>query len=53
MRRMVPLPRSAGEEPAAAVWVTHGREEALVHYAAARGLTARALALTGFGEEEE
>jgi putative mRNA 3-end processing factor len=35
------------------VWVTHGREEALVHYAAARGLDARALALTGFDEEEE
>ena len=35
------------------VWVTHGREEALVHYAASRGLHARALALTGFGEEEE
>ena len=35
------------------VWVTHGREEALVHYAATRGLRGRALALTGFGEEEE
>ncbi len=35
------------------IWVTHGREEALVHYATMRGLKARALALTGFGEEEE
>jgi putative mRNA 3-end processing factor len=35
------------------IWVTHGREEALVHYAAGRGLDARALALTGFDEEEE
>jgi putative mRNA 3-end processing factor len=35
------------------IWVTHGREEALVHYATTRGLKARALALTGFGEEEE
>ena len=35
------------------IWVTHGREEALVHYAASRGLRARALALTGFGDEEE
>ena len=35
------------------IWVTHGREEALVHYAQTRGLKARALALTGFGEEEE
>jgi len=29
------------------------REEALVHYAAQRGREARALALTGFDEEEE
>jgi putative mRNA 3-end processing factor len=35
------------------VWVTHGREEALVHYATTRGLKARALALTGFSDEEE
>ncbi len=41
------------EVGAGEIWVTHGREEALVHYAASRGLRARALALTGFGEEEE
>jgi putative mRNA 3-end processing factor len=41
------------EVEAEEIWVTHGREEALVHYAASRGLRARALALTGFGEEEE
>jgi putative mRNA 3-end processing factor len=35
------------------VWVTHGREEALVHYAAQHGRRARALALTGFDEDEE
>jgi putative mRNA 3-end processing factor len=35
------------------IWVTHGREEALVHYAQTRGLAARALQLTGFGDEEE
>ena len=34
------------------VWVTHGREEALVHYATKRGFRARALALTGFEEDE-
>jgi putative mRNA 3-end processing factor len=34
------------------IWVTHGREEALVHYAAKKGYRARALALTGFEEEE-
>ena len=38
---------------AAEIWVTHGREEALVHHATMRGKRARALALTGFGEEEE
>jgi putative mRNA 3-end processing factor len=35
------------------VWVTHGREEALVHYATQQGRHAQALALTGFDEEEE
>jgi putative mRNA 3-end processing factor len=34
------------------VWVTHGREEALVHHAAQRGIKARALALVGFDEDE-
>ncbi len=34
------------------IWVTHGREEALVHYAAGQGLRARALALVGFEEDE-
>jgi putative mRNA 3-end processing factor len=38
---------------AADIWVTHGREEALVHYATRHGRHARALALTGFDEEEE
>jgi putative mRNA 3-end processing factor len=34
------------------IWVTHGREEALVHYATGRGFKARALALVGFEEDE-
>jgi putative mRNA 3-end processing factor len=46
------LTATVREAGAAAVWVTHGREEALVHYAGMQGLAARALALTGFGEEE-
>ena len=33
------------------VWVTHGREDALVHYAATQGRTARALRLVGRDEE--
>jgi putative mRNA 3-end processing factor len=35
------------------VWVTHGQEDALVHYCAKHGLAARPLALAGYGEEEE
>lgn len=35
------------------VWVTHGSEEALVHWAASRGRRARALALVGRGEDGE
>jgi putative mRNA 3-end processing factor len=34
------------------IWVTHGREEALVHYAHSLGLKARALALVGYEDEE-
>ncbi len=33
------------------VWVTHGREDALVHHASTRGIRARALSLLGFEEE--
>jgi putative mRNA 3-end processing factor len=35
------------------VWVTHGREEALVHYARSVGIEAEALHLTGREEEED
>jgi len=34
------------------IWVTHGNEEALVHYASGAGLKARALALVGYEDEE-
>ncbi len=47
------LTQTLDEVGAEEIWVTHGREEALVHHATMRGLKARALALTGFGEEEE
>ena len=40
------------EVAAGEVWVTHGREEALVHYATRRGYRARALTLAGFEEDE-
>ncbi|WP_375380667.1 ligase-associated DNA damage response exonuclease [uncultured Sphingomonas sp.] len=35
------------------VWVTHGREEALVHWCAQRQMKARALALVGFEDEDD
>jgi putative mRNA 3-end processing factor len=37
---------------ASEVWVTHGAEEALVHWCMTRGLKARPLHLVGYGEEE-
>jgi putative mRNA 3-end processing factor len=33
--------------------VTHGREEALIHAAAQRGIRGRALRMVGYGEEDE
>ena len=39
------------EVAAPQVWITHGREEALVHHATVRGYAARALELTGFDED--
>lgn len=41
-----------GEVGAGEVWVTHGREDALVHYLSSRGMKARALALVGRDDEE-
>jgi putative mRNA 3-end processing factor len=35
------------------LWVTHGREEALVRWAQLQGIEARALALVGYEEEDE
>jgi putative mRNA 3-end processing factor len=40
------------ETGAGEIWVTHGREEALVHQARKLGLKARALALIGFEEDD-
>jgi putative mRNA 3-end processing factor len=37
----------------AEIWVTHGSEEALVHWARSKGRAARPLALSGYGEEGE
>ncbi|MGE0063488.1 MAG: DNA ligase-associated DEXH box helicase, partial [Xanthobacteraceae bacterium] len=35
------------------VWVTHGQEDALVHWCGTRGLKARPLDIVGYGDEEE
>ena len=35
------------------VWVTHGQEDALVHWCVSRGLKARPLDIVGYGEEDE
>lgn len=45
------LTRTLDEVGAPEVWVTHGREDALVHWANARGYEARALSLLGRDEE--
>jgi putative mRNA 3-end processing factor len=35
------------------VWVTHGRDDALIHALAKRGIRGRALHLIGLGDDEE
>jgi putative mRNA 3-end processing factor len=45
------LDRTVDEVGAPEVWITHGREEALVHHLGKKGYRARALALVGFEEE--
>jgi putative mRNA 3-end processing factor len=38
---------------ASEIWVTHGAEDALVHWCVTRGLAARPLRIVGYGEEDE
>lgn len=47
------LTRTLKDVGAPKVWVTHGREEALVHYARSIGIDAEALHLAGREEEDE
>jgi putative mRNA 3-end processing factor len=35
------------------IWVTHGQEDALVHWCVSRGLKARPLDIVGYGDEDE
>lgn len=47
------LLRTIKETGAGEIWVTHGREEAIVHACTGMGLKAKALTLVGLEEEEE
>ena len=47
------LTRTLEEVQAPEVWVTHGSEEALIHWCRLRGIRGRALSLIGRGEEEQ
>jgi putative mRNA 3-end processing factor len=47
------LARTLVDVGAPEVWVTHGNEDALAHYASTIGIRARALSLVGRGEEDE
>ena len=38
---------------AAEIWVTHGQEDALVHWCVTHGLQARPLDIVGYGDEDE
>jgi putative mRNA 3-end processing factor len=38
---------------ASEIWVTHGQEDALVHWCGTRGLKARPLDIVGYGDEED
>ncbi len=46
------LTNTIDELAPANLWVTHGREEALVHYAESKGIAARPLALVGYDDED-
>jgi putative mRNA 3-end processing factor len=47
------LQRTIRETGCSELWVTHGQEDALVHWARSEGLTARPLHMVGYGEEED
>ncbi len=46
------LTRTIREVGAGQLWVTHGNEEALMHYANGLGIEAKALSLIGYEDEE-
>jgi putative mRNA 3-end processing factor len=46
------LQRSILETGCSELWVTHGQEDALVHWAESKGLKAKPLHRVGYGDEE-
>ena len=47
------ITRTVAATGAGEIWVTHGQEDALVHWCGTRGLKARPLDIVGYGEEDE
>jgi putative mRNA 3-end processing factor len=47
------LTATIAETGAGEVWVTHGQEDALVHWCKTQGLAAQPLDLVGYGDEED
>jgi putative mRNA 3-end processing factor len=47
------LTATIGATRAGEIWVTHGQEDALVHWCTTRGLAARPLDLVGYGDEDD
>lgn len=47
------LCRTVLDTGAEEVWVTHGQEDALVHWCGSQGIAARPLRLVGYGEEDD
>jgi putative mRNA 3-end processing factor len=47
------LTKTIAETGAKEIWVTHGRDDALLHYIASQGLHGEALALVGLEDEDE
>jgi putative mRNA 3-end processing factor len=47
------LTRTIAATGASEIWVTHGQEDALVHWCKMRGLKARPLDIVGYGDEDD
>jgi len=52
-RRLDGLTATIAATGAGEIWVTHGQEDALVHWCGTRGLKARPLDIVGYGDEDD